>query len=487
MLLGVRAQWEMEHQPSRAEGDEESQTSGDDDNADEPAEGGMQEPRAPAPPCRVAPLGAEPRRPTEPCRPTKPRRPTEPHCPACAAPAATTTSAATAATTNPAATAAMASPTILIFDAEGRAVEFDMRVDDLQLFLQCDSRDGVSLFDHTSGVSTDIARGFSQREGVDFFHTFSPTPKMTTLRVLLHVAAQRDYELHSLDFSTAFLQGAPRVARRTEDDTCSSWALALVKAELQERHTCTDLGPPALWLPILLATAHSPIYRPLALNPPLDESKELSGPYPELVGCLMHRKVHWDAAKRVLCYLRSISGMGLVVGGRGSVVLTGHSDASWADDHATQRSSQGYTFSLGSGSVSWRSPHSFSVLGSSCEAEIYAGAMAAQELPWLTYLLTYLGERTRCPPVLYIDNKAMLALCHEQRLEHRTKHIALRYFLARELQQRRQLRLSYVASRANTADVFTKALGSGDHQRFYTTLGLVPTLPCYSHNRLECA
>ncbi|CAI7784952.1 unnamed protein product [Closterium sp. NIES-54] len=31
---------------------------------------------------------------------------------------------------------------------------------------------------------------------------------MTTLRVLLHIAAQRDYELHSLDFSTAFLQGS---------------------------------------------------------------------------------------------------------------------------------------------------------------------------------------------------------------------------------------------------------------------------------------
>ncbi|CAI7901853.1 unnamed protein product [Closterium sp. NIES-53] len=52
-----------------------------------------------------------------------------------------------------------------------------------------------------------VARGFSQRQGVDYFHTFSPTLKMTTLRVLLHVAAQRDYELHSLDFSTAFLQG----------------------------------------------------------------------------------------------------------------------------------------------------------------------------------------------------------------------------------------------------------------------------------------
>ncbi|CAI7849417.1 unnamed protein product, partial [Closterium sp. NIES-53] len=50
------------------------------------------------------------------------------------------------------------------------------------------------------------ARGLSQRQGVDYFQTFSPTLKMTTLQVLLHVAAQRDYELHSLDFSTSFLQ-----------------------------------------------------------------------------------------------------------------------------------------------------------------------------------------------------------------------------------------------------------------------------------------
>ncbi|CAI7765546.1 unnamed protein product [Closterium sp. NIES-54] len=66
----------------------------------------------------------------------------------------------------------------------------------------------------------------------------------------------------------------------------------------------------------------------------------------------------------------------------------------------------------------------------------------------------------------------MLALCREQRLEHRTKHIALRYFLARELQQRGQLRLAYVASQANTADIFTKALQPCDHQRFCTMLGV---------------
>ncbi|CAI7814043.1 unnamed protein product [Closterium sp. NIES-54] len=451
-----------------------------------------------------------------------------------------------------------------------------------------------------------VARGFSQRHGVDFFQNFSPNPKMTTLWVLLHVAAQRDYELHSLDFSIAFLQGSlheeiwlrrppgftgsfpagtqwslrrpvyglrqalcewhdtlrttlatlgfapstadPSLFLRTDttlppfyvlvyvDDlvfaTANSEALAHVKSELQKRHTCTDLGELTSYLglritrdraqhTITLTQSHmvqqvlqrfgctysSPQSTPLPTGhslsaPPSDESVEPSGPYPELVGCLMylmtctrpdlayplsllaryvapgrHRKVHWDAVKRVLRYLCSTSGMGLVLGGRARVVLTGHADASLVDDLATQRSSQGYTFSLGSGSVSWRSTRSSSVLSSSCVAEIYIGAMAAQELRWLTYLLTNLGEVPRSPLVLYVDNKAMLALCQEHRLEHRTKHIALRYFLARELQQPGQLRLAYVASQANTADVFTKALQLCDHEHFCTVLGLVPTVP----------
>ncbi|CAI7864632.1 unnamed protein product [Closterium sp. NIES-53] len=234
---------------------------------------------------------------------------------------------------------------------------------------------------------------------------------------------------------------------------------------------------------------------------PSDESVEPSGPYPELVGCLMylmictspdlayplsilaryvapgrHRPEHWEAAKRVLRYLCSTSCMVLVLGGRARVVLTGHGDASWVDDLATQPSSQGYTFSLGSGSVSWRATRSSSVLSSNCEAEIYARAMPISRR-WLTYLLTDSGEPPRSPPVLYVDNKAMIALCQEHRLEHRTKHIALRYFLARELHQRGQIRLAYVAIRAKTADLFTKALQPCDHQRFCTVLGLVPTWP----------
>ncbi|CAI7884951.1 unnamed protein product [Closterium sp. NIES-53] len=391
-----------------------------------------------------------------------------------------------------------------------------------------------------------VARGFSQQQGVDYFQTFSPTPKMTTLRVLLHVAAQRDYELHSLDFSRAFLQGSPheeiwlrrppgftgtfpagtqwslhrpvyglRQAPREWHDTLRTALVALGFAPSTADPSLflrTDTSLPPFYVLVYVLQRFgfqffSPHPTPLSTShslsaPPSDESVELSGPYPELVGCLVylmtctrpnlayplsllaryvapgrHRMVQWDAAKRVLRHLCSTSGMGLVLGGRGPVVLTGHADASWVDDSATQRLSQGYTFSLGFGSVSWRSTCLSSVLSSSCEAEIYAGAMAAQELRWLTYLLTDLGEQPRSPPVLYVDNKAMIALCQEHRLEHRTKNIALRYFLARELQQHGQLRLAYVATRANTADVFTKALPPGDHQRFVTLLGLVPTLP----------
>ncbi|CAI7922547.1 unnamed protein product, partial [Closterium sp. NIES-54] len=261
-----------------------------------------------------------------------------------------------------------------------------------------------------------FARGFSQRQGVDFFQTFSPTPKMTTLRVLLHVAAQRDYLLHSLDFSTASLQGSqheeiwlrrppgftgsflagtqwslqqpvyglrqaprewhdtlrttlaalgfapstaePSLFLRTDttlppfyvlvyvDDlvfaTADTEALAHVKSELQKRHTCTDLGELTSYLglritrdraqrTITLTQSHmvqqvlqrfgftysSPQSTPLPTGhslsaPPPDKSVEPSGPYPELVGCLI------------------TSGMGLVLGGRARVVLTGHADASWA-------------------------------------------------------------------------------------------------------------------------------------------------------------
>ncbi|CAI7894441.1 unnamed protein product [Closterium sp. NIES-54] len=189
--------------------------------------------------------------------------------------------------------------------------------------------------------------------------------------------------------------------------TADTKALALVKSELQKRHTHTDLCELRSYLGLQITRdrarrtisqtqSHmvhqvfqrfgfrhsSPQSTPLPTGhslsaPLLDDSVEPSGPYPELVGCLMypmtctrpdiaytlsilaryvaprrHRLEHWEAAKKVLHYLCSTSDMWLVLGGRGLVFLTGHADASWVDNLATQRSSQGYIFSLDSGSVS---------------------------------------------------------------------------------------------------------------------------------------
>ncbi|CAI7751758.1 unnamed protein product [Closterium sp. NIES-53] len=245
-------------------------------------------------------------------------------------------------------------------------------------------------------------------------------------------------------------------------------ALAEVKSELQKRHKCTDIGELQRYLglqitweratrtitltqshmvqqvlrrfgfqfsttqPTLLAIDHR------LTGPFPDEPSESRGPYAELVGCLMylmtcirpdlafllsvlsrfvatgrHRLVHSTAAVRVAKYLATTSGMGLVLGGTQPVVLTGHCESSYADDVETQRLTQGYCFSLGAGAVSWRSTRLSSVASSSAEAEIYASAMAAQKLRWLTFLLADLGERPRSAPTLYADNKVMILLCQE--------------------------------------------------------------------------
>ncbi|CAI7843076.1 unnamed protein product, partial [Closterium sp. NIES-53] len=112
--------------------------------------------------------------------------------------------------------------------------------------------------------------------------------------------------------------------------------------------------------------------------------------------------------------------------------------------------------------------------GSSCEAEIYAVAMAAQELRWLTYLLTDLGEAPRSPPVLSSCEAEIYAVAMAaQELRWLT------YLLTDLGEAPRSPPVLY----ANTVDVFTKALQPCDHQPCFAFLDwssdllFSPTLP----------
>ncbi|CAI7911275.1 unnamed protein product [Closterium sp. NIES-54] len=316
-----------------------------------------------------------------------------------------------------------------------------------------------------------VARGFSQREGVDFFQTFAPTPKMTTLQVLLHIAAQRDYELHSLDFSTASYQGSqheqiwlrrppgfigtfppetqwqlPRL-RLTSfchlptpffvlvyvDDvvfaTPDRRALSSVKEELQRRHTCIDLG-------------------------------ELQ--------CYLGQQITTDRTARTITLTQSHMVEQILT--RFRFPFSKVQPTPLAVDHGLTTPPSNEPFESSG-------PYPELVGCLICEAEVYAVAMAAPELRWLSFLLTDLGERPRSPLVLFADNRSAVLLCEEPRLVGNAKHIQLRYFLLHEFQQRGQARVVRVVSEANTAAIFTKALPPCAHQRFCTQLGLVSTDP----------
>ena len=147
----------------------------------------------------------------------------------------------------------------------------------------------------------------------------------------------------------------------------------------------------------------------------------------------------------------------MVSSGKG---LQGYSDADWAGDTESRRSTSGYAFlMMSSGCISLKSKKQRTVALLSTEAEYMALSEAAQEAVWLKTFLSELGETSISDAVkIYEDNQGSIALAENSAFHKRTKHIDTRYHFVREKVEDNAVILEYVSTLDMLADIMKKPI-----------------------------
>ncbi|KAH9686754.1 Disease resistance protein [Citrus sinensis] len=167
---------------------------------------------------------------------------------------------------------------------------------------------------------------------------------------------------------------------------------------------------------------------------------------------------HWQACKRILRYLKGTIKLGLQFYNHGSFQIDCFSDADWAGDKDDRRSVAGYCVYMGPNLVSWCSKKQAVVSRSSAESEYRALAMVAAEVLWIRSLLTEIGITLSSIPIIWCDNQSAVALASNPKFHSRTKHIELDVHFIREKVAPQCLKVQYISSSEQNADILTKAL-----------------------------
>lgn len=224
---------------------------------------------------------------------------------------------------------------------------------------------------------------------------------------------------------------------------------------------------------------------------PLDD--EMSVKYQEVVGSLLYlatctrpdisfavgklsryvsapTQAHWAAAKAVMRYLQGTRDWALKYGDVGPLV--GYSDADFAGDQDTRRSTTGQAFLWGGATVSWGSKIQATVAASTTEAEYVAAGMAAREALWLRNLVGEItGEEAELR--MHCDSQGALALMRNPMTSNRTKHIDVTHHFVRECVESGAITVVGVGTRDMTADCLTKPLATEAFNKCREALGLV--------------
>ncbi|RVW60670.1 Retrovirus-related Pol polyprotein from transposon TNT 1-94 [Vitis vinifera] len=123
---------------------------------------------------------------------------------------------------------------------------------------------------------------------------------------------------------------------------------------------------------------------------------------------ILTARSHWDVVIRILRYIKSTPGQGVLYENRGHTRVVGYTDADWAGSPTDRRSTSGYCVFIGGNLISWKSKKQDVVARSSAEAEYRAMALATCELIWLRHLFQELRFGKDEQMKLICDNQAAL-------------------------------------------------------------------------------
>ncbi|WOH00046.1 hypothetical protein DCAR_0519402 [Daucus carota subsp. sativus] len=190
------------------------------------------------------------------------------------------------------------------------------------------------------------------------------------------------------------------------------------------------------------------------------------------------RTEHWEAALRVVRYLKGTPCQGILLRADSELTLQGWCDSDWAACPITRRSLTGWQVFLGNSPISWKTKKQHTVSRSSAEAEYRSMAAITCELKWLKGLLLSLGVHHTKAIKLFCDSQSALHIAKNPIFHERTKHIEVDYHYVRDAISDGLIDPSYVHTNTQLADVFTKALGRSQFEFLIRKLGVfTPTTP----------
>ena len=184
-------------------------------------------------------------------------------------------------------------------------------------------------------------------------------------------------------------------------------------------------------------------------------------------------KDHWLGIKRVLRYLKGTLTFGLkYVPGENDCDAHGYSDANWAGDVDTRRSTSGYIFKVADVTISWSSKKQSTVAKSTTEAEFVALSQASQEAIWIRRLLSDLGCKPVTPTLIKEDNQGAIEIARNPKFHNRTKHIDINFYFIRERIVSQEIKVEYCSTHDMLADIMTKALPKHRFQKLRNLLNI---------------